>query len=253
MASLLEQLHMWGRFGACIVAGAPSTTLIPLPLTIALTSRFRREERLKRLHFMVPWARFCRDRILDIRLDVVGKEHVPASTRGFMYVSNHQSYVDILVLMEVLDTVAFLAKGLIKWIPVIGICAYAGGTIFFDRGASGSRTRALQDTLRMCRESTAVVVFPEGTRSGDGGLRPKIHPGAIKGAFGQGLKVIPVGIDGTYRVLPKTMDRFAAGQRVAVTIGEPIDPAGYTDEEAWVKAVWGRVSELFQQSHSRAG
>jgi 1-acyl-sn-glycerol-3-phosphate acyltransferase len=249
----MDQLWMLARFSACVLAGVPSTTLIPLPLTLALTRRYRREELLKRLHLMVRWARFCTRHILDMTVLVEGRAHLPRDTRGYMYVSNHQSYVDILLLIDVLDTAAFLSKGLIKFIPVIGQCAYAGGTIYFDRGAQGSRQQALRDTIRMCKESTAVVIFPEGTRSFDGELRRKIHPGAVKAAYIHGLKAIPVGLDGTRRVVPKAMDRVGLGQTVAVTIGEPIDPARFDSAGAFVDAVWGRITELFVASRARLG
>jgi len=249
--SIGKQLHALGRFGACILAGVPSTTIIPLPLTLALTRRFRREELLKRLHLMVPWARFCLRRILRVDLDTVGREHLPASTRGHVYISNHQSYLDILLLMEVLDTVAFLSKKLVLYIPVIGQCAYAGGTIFFERKDQGSRQQALRETLKMCEESTAVVIFPEGTRSDDGDVREKIHPGAIRAAYQRRLKVIPVGLDGTGEVFPKSMDRLNLDRRVAVTIGEVIDPADFAAARPFVQAVWDRVKQLQAQSRGR--
>jgi 1-acyl-sn-glycerol-3-phosphate acyltransferase len=250
-SSILGRAKMIGCAGACVAAGVPSTSLIPLPLTLAVTRRFGREDLLKRMHFMVEWAGFCRKHIFGIELSRVGAEHLPRPTKGFMFVSNHQSWIDILVLMESLNTVAFLSKDMIKYIPVIGRCAYAGGTVFFDRKARDSRLRALRQTLRMCEESTAVVVFPEGTRSFDGELRQKIHPGAVKAAYERGLKVIPVGLDGTCKVLPKTMDQVNRGRPVAVTIGQTIDPARFDDVEAWVQAVWGRVTELFHESRSR--
>jgi 1-acyl-sn-glycerol-3-phosphate acyltransferase len=247
----LERIDLLARAGACILAGVPSTTLVPLPLTQLVTRRYRREALLKRLHAMVQWARFCREHILGIELSVAGREQLPADTRGCMYVSNHQSYIDILVLMEALDTVAFLSKSLVKYIPVIGRCAYAGGTVYMERGKQGSRQRALAETIRMCQESTAVVVFPEGTRSFDGELRQSIHPGGIRAAHREGLRVIPVGIDGTCRVVPKTMDVVHTGQRVAVTIGQPLDPKDFEQREAWVAAVWARVTELFEESRRR--
>ena len=249
--SILGRAKMVGCAGACIAAGVPNAVFIPLPLTRAFTRRYGREDRLKELHRMVEWAGFCRRRIFDIRLSREGAENLPRSTRGHMFVSNHQSWIDILVLMESLNTVAFLSKDMIKHIPIIGSCAYAGGTIFFNRKDKDSRLRALEQTLEMCERSTAVVVFPEGTRSFDGGLRQKIYPGAIRAAHERGLTVIPVALDGTHQVLPKTMDRVNRGQTVAVTIGKPLDPGDFGDVDAWTDMVWARVTELYQQSHSR--
>lgn len=236
-------LNMAARFSACMLAASPNSLLMPLPLTLALSSRFGREERLKRLHRMVPWARFCRRHLLGIDLSVSGRQRLPRPSRGHMYVANHQSYVDILVLMEALDTVAFLSKAPVKYIPFIGQCAYAGGTVFIQRRNGDSRQHALRETLRMCQQSTAVVVFPEGTRSTTNALRPRIHPGAIRAARDCGLKIVPVGLFGTTDVVPKTMDRVNTGQRVAVSIGRALDPAAYPDADGWVDAVWGAVAK----------
>jgi len=248
----MGRLRVIVRGTASVLAAVPSTTLVPLPLTMALTRRYGREERLKRLHLMVPWARFCCRRVGGIKLSVVGKEHVPSpSSKGYMYISNHQSWVDIVVLMDALDTVAFLSKDLVRYIPVVGRCAYAGGTIFFDRSTPQSRKRALEQTIRMCRESTAVVVFPEGTRSKDGQLREKIYPATMRAAFENGLEIVPVGLDGSISIMPKTNDDFHGGQPVAVTIGQPLDGRDFADADAFVDAVWGRIGELFAQSRQR--
>ncbi len=241
----------WGKvglaakFGAVVLLGVPSTLLIPLPLTQLLTKRFRREEKLKKIHFMVLWARKSLEWVLGAKLMVSGKELIPPNTKGYIFISNHQSYVDILVLMSALDTVAFLSKSMVKRIPVIGRCAYCGGTVFFSRNSPEERTRALEETLKMCAESTAVVVFPEGSRSKDGRIRDKIHPKAILESYRRGLKVIPVGLDGSFEIVPVTMDRVNRGLPVSVHIGEPMDPRNFDGgEEDFVRVVWDKVKKL---------
>lgn len=243
--SFFGRVGLVARFGAVVLLGAPTTLLIPLPLTQLFTRRFRREEKLKKLHLMVLWARKSLEWVLGAELMVKGREHIPAGTKGYMYVSNHQSYVDILVLMSALDTVAFLSKSLVKWIPVIGRSAYCGGTVFFSRKSPEERALALEETLKMCAESTAVVVFPEGSRSKDGKIRDKIHPKSILECFRRGLKVIPVGLDGSFGIVPVTMDRVNQGLPVSVHVGEPMDPRVFKGgEEEFVKAVWDKVIEL---------
>lgn len=251
LSSIRDQLEVILRGGACVLAGIPSTTLVPLPLTQALTRRYEREDRLRRLHLMIPWAAFCRRRLLRIELEVRGREHLPASRRGHMIVCNHQSWADIIVLMEALDTVAFLAKSLVKRIPIIGRCAYAAGTVYVERDDPESRRRALREVIRMCQQSTAVVIFPEGTRSPDGELQRRLHTASLHAAFNHRLRVIPVAIDGTYRVLPKSMDRCRPG-RVAVCIGPALEPTAFNDSSAFSTAVWGRVTELFEEARAMA-
>jgi len=247
---LPDRLDVVARGVGCALAAIPSTVLVPLPLSLALTRRYHREDLLRELHWMVAWARFCRRHLLGIELEVHGREHLPRPSRGHLYVSNHQSWADILVLMEALDTVAFLSKTLVKRIPFIGRCAYAGGSIWVERDDAASRRQALREMLRMCEVSTAVVLFPEGTRSPDGELRQSIHPASLRAAFQHRLKVVPVGVDGTCRVLPKSMDRVRPG-RVAVSIGAPLDPAAFSDAALWSDAVWGRVKDLHLEARAR--
>lgn len=246
LETIWYQLDLIVRFMWVVGLAVPSTVLLPLPVSQLFTKRFRREETLKRLHFMVLWARKTLKWVLGARLMVHGREHLPKSTKGYMYVSNHQSYVDILVLMSALDTVAFLSKSLVKKIPLIGRSAYCGGTVFFARRDAEDRMRALEETLKMCKESTAVVVFPEGRRSSDGNLRDKIHPRAIVECFRRNLKVIPVGLDGSFQIVAPTMNRVVTGLPVSVHIDAPLEPRDYPDEEAFVQAVWGTVRRLHE-------
>jgi 1-acyl-sn-glycerol-3-phosphate acyltransferase len=249
----LNRLRLLACGTGCLLAAVPCTLLMPAPLTLLLTRRYQREELARRLHLAVPWARFCCRRILGIELLVDGRDRLPRPSQGYMFVANHQSWADIMVLGGCLETAAFLSKDLIRWIPGVGAGAYACGTVYVNRRAKDSRQVALDETLRMCRQSTAVVVFPEGTRSADGELRSTIHRGALLGAHRQGLRVLPVGLDGTHRVLPKSMDRVRRGQRVAVSIGEALSPSDYPDPKEWCDAVWGRVAELFLRSRARLG
>jgi 1-acyl-sn-glycerol-3-phosphate acyltransferase len=239
------------RVAASILLGVPTTLIPPLPLTRALTRRFRREEMLLRAHHMVGWAGLCRRHVLDIRLDLAGKENLPRPSRGHLYVCNHQSWLDIIVLMEALETAAFLAKDMVRWMPVLGSAAAAAGSVFVSRDDAESRRAALHDTIRMCRESVAVVVFPEGTRSPDGQVREEIRPGTVREAHAQRLRAVPVAVDGTHLVMPKAMDCYRAGLTVAVTVGAPMDPASYPDADSWTDAVWHQVKDLHAQGRAR--
>ena len=124
--TLANRLDVAGTMAACMIAGMPTTMLFPpLPLTLLLTRRYNREDRLQRWHNMIPWARLCARKLLGMNVSRVGAENLPSPSRGHMYVCNHQSYVDILVLMDALETAAFLSKSEILFLPVLGPTAYA--------------------------------------------------------------------------------------------------------------------------------
>ena len=155
--------------------------------------------------------------------------------------------------MDALDTVAFLSKGMIRYFPVMGRCAYAGGTVFLQRANPHDRQKALEETLTMCHQSTAVVVFPEGTRAEGDELRAKVHPRAVHEAWRRGLKVVPIAIAGTGRIVPKAMDRIGIGEEVAVRIGRPLDPADFDSPERYFQACWGIVGTLFIDAKTALG
>jgi len=245
-SSFYEKIKAAFFFMLVVMASMPMTLLIPLPLTILLTRRYKREVLLKKIHFMVPWAKFVVKCIIFARVHINGKENLVDDSRGYMFICNHQSYIDTPILAAALNTIAFLSKDLVKYIPIIGLSAYAGGTLFFSRGNHMERKMVLDETMRMCVESTAVVVFPEGTRSGSGNLREKIYPGSILECYRRKIKIIPVAIDGTYLIFPKTMDRLNLGKTVTVEIGRAVDPEDYADEKSFMDKCWGDVRTLHE-------
>lgn len=253
-STLLDKVDLFARTAAIVAAGCPHTSLPPIGLWQAVIPRYRREALLQKLYFMPYWGTVVSRYILGMKLDVAGTENLPNPSRGHMYVSNHQSYADIFLLMHSLRTAAFLSKKVpVKYIPFVGRGAYCGGTVYVDRSVKDSRMQALEETLRMCEESVAVVVFPEGTRSADGELREKTHLRALKLAYERGIKLVPVGLHGTYRVVPKVMDRIRTGQPVAVRIGTPLDSANYPSPDGYAEACWSEVAALHREAKEAAG
>jgi stearoyl-CoA desaturase (delta-9 desaturase) len=238
----LRRLTSYLRASMIIVAALPSGLLVFL--TLCLCKRFRREDLLTRLHCMTAWARFCVRYILRAEVDVAGAEHLPRSSKGCLYIANHQSVADSLVLIPVIKSVAFLSSDRVRKIPVIGACAHAGGSVFVDRSSVEDRTRALIETIRMCKESTAVLVFPEGRVSPDGRLLEKVFFSTLYRAYAEGLRVIPIGLHGTAGVVPYSMDEIRTGRTVAIRIGQALSPADAADREAFAEACWQRVGEL---------
>jgi 1-acyl-sn-glycerol-3-phosphate acyltransferase len=81
-----------------------------------------------------------------------------------VYVANHRSYLDIVVLGSALGS-AFLSRADVGGWPVIGAAARAIGTVFIDRDDVQSRARAARAIAGILR-SASLIVFPEGTTGG---------------------------------------------------------------------------------------
>ena len=247
-ATLRQKLEMAARFSAVVAATVPPTSLPPMVLTAITYKRFRDEKRFHRWHHMLEWAHWCSRHIMKADVRVEGLHRMPQDTRRLMWVSNHQSYVDIPVIMGALRIGAFLSKDLVAYIPVLGWIAWLGGTIYFNRRSPESRRKALSDVLRMCEESTPVVVFPEGTRSKDGELRTTVRMGALRSCWERDIRIATFAIDGTRYVFPPSMDRMYTGQRVAIVVGETLEPADFLDADAYASAAWDSVRQCFERA-----
>ncbi len=100
-------------------------------------------------------------RFLGIRIHVTGD---PVAGKPALWVSNHVSWLDIVILGAV-RPVTFVAKTQVSGWPVFGIMARVGRTLFIDRDrrhATGEARTMMQDRLE---DGETVVLFAEGTSS----------------------------------------------------------------------------------------
>jgi 1-acyl-sn-glycerol-3-phosphate acyltransferase len=73
-----------------------------------------------------------------------------------------------------------------------------------------------------------VVIFPEGTRSSDGQIKP-FEAGGFHLAIRSGRPIVPVVIYGSHYVMPKGSLRIRPGI-IAVSINAPVDTASYSNK-----------------------
>ncbi len=103
------------------------------------------------------WARTVR-KILSMRVERIGA--VPLDTG--IWVSNHLSYVDIVLIASEMRT-AFVAKEEVSRWPVIGHLVRLAGTVFVDRQRNRSLPVANEGIQARLQAQTSVVVFAEGS------------------------------------------------------------------------------------------
>lgn len=163
--------------------------------------------------------------LLDIQLTAAGAEHVPP--RAVVYMSNHQSHLDIPVLYATLPspTIRMLAKAELFRIPLWGRGLRAAEFIEVDRGNHTRAVQSIEHAARLMRDGVSIWVAPEGTRSIDGRIG-KLKKGGFHLALGTGAPIVPVAIRGTIRILPRGAKVMRSGQSVSVQIGRPIEVGG---------------------------
>jgi 1-acyl-sn-glycerol-3-phosphate acyltransferase len=88
----------------------------------------------------------------------------PMHDRAVLYVSNHVSWADILVIGSVAP-VAFVAKREVASWPLVGITAKIQRTVFVDRTRRHQTGAAVEEIVQRLKEGISVVLFAEGTSS----------------------------------------------------------------------------------------
>jgi 1-acyl-sn-glycerol-3-phosphate acyltransferase len=179
---------------------------------------------------------------LGIDLRVTGAEQVPPG-RAYVYMSNHQSHLDIPILYASLPspTIRMVGKKELFEIPLWGPALRQAEFIEIDRGDRAQALGAMKRAAELVGDGVSVYLAPEGTRSRDGRLG-ELKRGGFHLAVGTGAPIVPVAIRGTIDVLPRGTKKMHAGLPVTVEIGAPIAVEGRTPQDlraevgAWMKA-----------------
>ncbi len=159
-------------------------------------------------------------------LEVQGAELVDPK-RSYVVVANHLSVLDIMAcFLAVPVPIRFLAKKELFRIPILAPAMRAIGIVEVDRSA---RSAIHEQVNRQARELVAsgrsLIIYPEGTRSRDGELRP-FKKGAFTMAVAGGIPVLPLTIAGTYRAWPPGRLLVTGGRTIKAVIDPPIETAG---------------------------
>ncbi len=169
------------------------------------------------------WARWILERA-EVSIEVEGLDRIDW-TRPHVIVANHQSTLDILLVVATLDCGRFVAKKDVLAYPALGPAVGAGGQIVVDRKDHEQAMMAIRRGMELWPESN-LVFFAEGTRSRSGSLG-EFKKGAFAIAKENTLPIVPLAISGTFDALPKgSLLRLRRRSQVRMEFGEEIYPHG---------------------------
>ncbi len=179
------------------------------------------------------WGRMVL-KLTGVELNTVGGEHL---TGPAIFASNHPGYMDAVLPTALMPpTTKWLMKREFERFPVLGR-ACRGGAFFIDRGDSDRARRAIAEGIAAMPEGWSLLVYPEGTRQGDGNLGP-FKKGVFHLALATRLPIVPVASFGSGEVVPPGGLVVRPG-RIEVTAGQAIDTKTWQPDE-----VDARIAEI---------
>jgi 1-acyl-sn-glycerol-3-phosphate acyltransferase len=116
--------------------------------------------------------------------------------------------------------VFFMAKDSIFRVPLLGPLVTHLGAFPVKRGSADRESMSAAEEV--LRQGHALVLFPEGTRK-EGRTVQTLHDGAMFVAARTGATVVPVGIGGSDKAMPKGA-KFPRPTRIRIVVGPPITP-----------------------------
>ena len=182
--------------------------------------------------------------LLGVGVTVHGREHVHG-LGPVVFAPNHQSHLDILVLLGHLPgATRFAAKQELWRHRVVGGVLDTLGMIPIDREHP---ERAIDALRRAAEQRQSFVIFPEGKRSRTGALLP-FKKGAFVLAIESGLPVVPVVCRGTRRLMPRGSRLTVVPGPVEIVLEAPIPTRGltYADRDALA----ARVRAAIERHHT---
>jgi 1-acyl-sn-glycerol-3-phosphate acyltransferase len=217
-----------------------------------------RAERPKRWELAL--YRFVRALIFGVaklfgRIEVIGRENVPQD-RPFVLAPVHRSNIDFaLVSLVTTRRMRYMGKDSIWKFKPVNPLLNALGAFPVHRGTADRE--ALRTTIAVVERGEPLVMFPEGTRQSGPVVQP-LFDGPAYVATKTGVPIVPVGIGGSEKAMPKG-SKFIHPTKIVLVVGEPLEPTaserGSTSRRAvkqLTEQLHAEIQKLFDEAESRA-
>jgi len=186
------------------------------------------------------------------RVEIEGLENID-SARPQIFTANHSGLHDILSLAAHLPIqFRWVAKKSLFNVPFMGWHMRRSGYIPIDRENPREAARSIIEAARIIRGGVNAIAFPEGTRSRTGDIG-QFRSGAFALALRAGVPLVPITLEGSYRVImPKTL-QVNPGAIIRIKIDKAIDLSSYdkTDRHRLMEELSGLMRRNLDELRSR--
>ncbi len=160
---------------------------------------------------------------------VHGTEHLPHD-EPVVFMSNHQGNFDVAIFMGMIDVPkGYVSKAEIEKLPIIRTWMRYMHCVFMDRSTLRSSAAAIIEGVKTIKAGHSLVIFPEGTRSRCSTMG-EFKGGSFKLATKSGVPIVPVTIDGSYKLMEGNNGKVRSGV-VHVTIHPAVETKNLSKEE----------------------
>ena len=184
--------------------------------------------------------------LAGIDLRVEGEEHL-WSQRPAVFIFNHQSGIDALLMIKLLRRdVTGVGKKELRRIPIFGTAFSLGGVVFIDRADTGKAIEALKPAVEALRHGQSLAIAPEGTRSPTPRLG-RFKKGAFHIAMQAGVPIVPIVFRNALDALPKG-GLVVRPATVEAVVLPPVDTSQWQREnlDAEIAAIRSRVLDVLE-------
>lgn len=159
---------------------------------------------------------------------LTGNEHVPEEG-PVVFISNHQGNFDIPILIGyVARPKALVSKIEVLRMPFVRTWMKLMQCQFMDRKDLRQSVRVIAESVEVVKNGYPMVIFPEGTRSKSDAIGSFKH-GSFRLALASGAPIVPVSIDGSWRLLEER--GYMTPGVVHVTVHPPVPTVHLSKEE----------------------
>lgn len=177
-----------------------------------------------------------------LNVTVQGKELLNHD-KPVVYVVNHQSMLDILVMYFLKTRYRWVAKKELLRAPAIGWLMQLNKDIPFDRTKGKSALKMIENAKQTIHTGNSIIIFPEGTRSKNKQLQ-RFKDGAFKIAMETQSDIQPVIINGTGDAMPRNKYVFDHFQRIYIRVLKPVPYDTFRNKE--IKDIREEVHDMMK-------
>jgi 1-acyl-sn-glycerol-3-phosphate acyltransferase len=184
-------------------------------------------------------------KICRVEVRARGMENI-SSDGAYIFVTNHASMFDIPAIMSVLPRVRIMFKKELSYVPLWGWALRWGHHIMVDRAKGSEAVKSLDRAAEAIKSGGSVILFAEGTRTRDGKLLP-FKRGAFSLAAKSGIPIVPIAINGSFKILPKNSLDIRPSP-IELVMEKPIDTSHIASREEEI-ALMNRVREIIERNY----